>query len=75
MGMNLFGIMGIIGPKERLEEETKAEVIRRKGTMFQGFEDGKGMGKETLFSQDSDNGIEGEDIRTSELMKDSKSYM
>jgi hypothetical protein len=75
MGMNLFGIMGILRPKARLEEETEAEVIRRKGALFQGFEDGKGMGKETLFSQDSDNGIEGEDIRTSELMKDSKRDM
>ena len=73
MGMNLFGIKCNICPKARLEEETKAEVIRRKGTLFQGFEDGKGMGKETLFSQDSDNGIEGEDIPTSELIKDSKS--
>lgn len=68
--MNLFSMMRIIGPKARLEEETKGEAVRPKGTLLQSFERVKGMGKETLFSQDSNKGIEGEDIWTLELMKD-----
>lgn len=69
MGVNLFDIKRISGAKARLEKEREGEVIRRKWALF---EEGKGMGEETLFGQDPHDGIEREYIGFVKPMEDSE---
>lgn len=70
--MNLFDIKRISRAKARLEKEREGEVVRRKRALF---EEGKGMGEETLFGQHPHDGIEREYIGFVKQMEDSESIM
>jgi len=71
--MNLFYVTEIFRPKARLKEERESEVVGRKWMPFQIVEQRKGVKKVTLLGEDSDDGIEGEDVWILEMVKDAKS--
>jgi len=71
--MNLFYITGIFGPKACLKKEREGQVVGRKWTPFQIVEHGKGVKKVTLLGEDSDDGVEREDVWILEIVKDAKS--
>lgn len=73
MYMNLFYVTEIFGPKARLKEERESKVVGRKWIPFQIVEQRKGVKKVTLLGENSDDGIEREDVWILELVKDAKS--